>query len=143
MLHTFLRTGLLGRCPGCEQQSMFVGVYEVPTRCSRCELQYQVGDGAWLGAIAIGYGFGVIVAIIAAFVELIWGPIRAAGLDPMWTIAAGALVATAAGYRPAKSIWFALLFRFGLMAWPDGSASDGTRRPAVARSSQPRLASES
>ena len=131
MLHILLQTGLLGRCPGCEERSMFDGVYEVPRHCPRCDLQYQVGDGAWLGAIAIGYGFGVIAAIIAVFVELIWGPIRAAGLDPMWTIAIGGLVATAVGYRPAKSIWFALLFRFGFMRWPDGTATDGTRRPVA------------
>lgn len=107
---------------------MFSGLYEVPERCESCGLQYQVGEGAWLGAIAIGYGFGVIAAIIAVFVELIWEPIRSAGLDPMWTIAISSLIVTAASYRPAKAIWFALLFRFGFMRWPDGSASDGTRR---------------
>lgn len=128
MLHTLLHSGLLGRCPNCEQQSMFRGFYDIPRRCSYCDLQYQVGEGAWLGAVAIGYGIGVIAAIIAVFVELIWGPIRAAGLDPMWTIAVGALVATALGYRPAKSIWFSLLFRFGLMRWPDGTPTDGKRR---------------
>jgi uncharacterized protein (DUF983 family) len=128
MLRILLRTGLLGLCPGCEQQSMFTGFYDVPRECSACGLRYQVGDGAWLGAIAIGYGFGVIAAILAVFVELIWGPIRAAGLDPMWTIAVLGLVATALGYRPAKGIWFALLFRFGFMAWPDGTPSDGTQR---------------
>ena len=76
----------------------------------------------------IGYGFGVIAAILAVFIELVWGPIAAAGLDPMWTIAIAALVVTALSYRLAKGIWFSLLFRFGLMAWPDGTASDGTRR---------------
>ena len=131
MFRTLLNTGLRGRCPGCEAESMFVGLYEIPERCSRCELQYQVGAGAWLGAIAIGYGFGVIAAIIVAYSELIWGPIRSLGLDPMWTIAAGALVVTAARYRPAKSIWFALLFRFGFMQWPDGTVSDGTPRTVV------------
>ena len=131
MLQTLLRTGLRGDCPGCEAQSMFTGLYEIPTRCSRCDLQYQVGEGAWLGAIAIGYGFGVVGAILAVFVELIWGPIRAAGLDPMWTIAVFGLVVTAVGYRPAKSIWFALLFRYGFMRWPDGTPTDGTPRQAA------------
>ncbi|MDA0351143.1 MAG: DUF983 domain-containing protein [Chloroflexi bacterium] len=113
---------------------MFTSYYEIPVRCSHCDLQYQVGEGAWLGAIAIGYGFGVIAAIIVVFVELIWGPIRAAGLDPMWTIAIGALVVTAVSYRLAKAIWFTLLFRFGFMRWPDGTPTDGTplREPADA-----------
>ncbi len=113
---------------------MFTGFYEIPTTCSVCELQYQVGEGAWLGGVAIGYGFGVIAAIIAVFVELLWGPIAATGLDPMWTIASGALVVTALSYRLAKGIWFSLLFQFGLMRWPDGTASDGRRRvPEPAR----------
>lgn len=134
MLQTLLRVGIRGRCPGCDEQSMFTGFYDIPRQCSRCELQYQVGDGAWLGAIAIGYGFGAIAAIIATFVELLWGPIRATGLDPMWTIAVGALIVTAIGYRPAKSIWFALQFQYGFMRWPDGTPTDGTRRtPTVER----------
>jgi len=131
MLRTLFRTGLLGECPGCGQQSMFTGLHEIPERCSGCDLQYQVGAGAWLGAIAIGYAFGVITAILAVFVELIWGPIRAVGLDPMWTIAVASLFVTGAAYRPAKGIWFVLLFRYGLMRWPDGTPSDGSRRDPV------------
>ena len=128
MLRTLLRTGLLGRCPGCAERSLFQGYYDVPLTCSNCELRYQVGDGAWLGAIAIGYGFGAIFAILVAVIELVWAPIRASQLDPLWTIAVASLLVTALGYRPAKSIWFALLYLFGFMRWPDGSAS-GTARP--------------
>ena len=128
MIRLFFRSGLQGSCPGCEQQPMFTGLYEIPKSCSVCGLRYHVGEGAWVGAVAIGYGFGVIAAIIAVFIELIWGPIAAVGRDPMWTIAIAALMVTALGYRPAKGIWFSLLFRFSLMRWPDGTASDGTRR---------------
>lgn len=126
MLRTLLRTGLLGRCPGCTGHSMFSGYYDIPVACPNCRLQYQVGEGAWLGAIAIGYGFGALFAILAAVVELTWAPLRAAGLDPLWTIAVLGLVVTALGYRPAKSIWFSLLFTFGFMRWPDGTASNAT-----------------
>ena len=116
MLRTLVRTGLLARCPGCAERSLFDGFYDVPVTCSNCQLRYQVGDGAWLGAIAIGYGFGAIFAILVAAVELIWEPIRGAGLDPLWAIAIASLVVTAIGYRPAKSIWFALLYLYGLHA---------------------------
>jgi len=126
MLRTLLRSGLLGRCPGCSERSMFTGFYDIPVACQNCQLQYQVGEGAWLGAIAIGYGFGAVFAILAAAIELIWAPIRGAGLDPLWTIAVLGLLTTAVGYRPAKSIWFSLLFTFGFMRWPDGSASNAT-----------------
>ena len=43
----------------------------------------------------------------------------ALGLPPMWTIAAISLVATVIGYRPAKAIWFALLYEWGFMARGD------------------------
>lgn len=129
MLRTLLRTGLRGRCPGCVERSMFTGFYDIPITCPNCQLQYQVGDGAWLGAIAIGYGFGAIFAILAAAVELTWAPIRGAGLDPMWTIAVLGLMTTALTYRPAKSIWFSLLYIYGLMRWPDGTASSTAPHP--------------
>ena len=128
MLRTLVQTGLRGRCPGCEQRSMFTDLFEIPEHCPVCGLRYQIHDGAWVGAIAVGYGFGVIAALLATFAELTWGPIRAAGLDPMWTIAVASLVVTGLAYRPAKSLWFSLLFRFGFMTWPDGTSSDGTRR---------------
>ena len=129
MLRTLLRTGLLGQCPGCAERSLFDGFYGVPVTCPHCELQYQVGDGAWLGAVAIGYGFGALFSILAAAIELTWAPIRGAGLDPLWTIAVAGLLVTAVGYRPAKSIWFSLLYLYGFMRWPDGTASSPAGRP--------------
>lgn len=129
MLRTLLRTGILGRCPGCTERSMFIGYYDIPVACSNCQLQYQVGEGAWLGAVAIGYGFGTLFAILAAAVELTWSPIRETGLDPLWTIAVASLVVTAATYRPAKSIWFSLLYIYGFMRWPEGTASNAARPP--------------
>jgi len=129
MLRTLIRTGLLARCPSCDRRSLFTGFYDVPVACPDCAVVYQVGEGAWLGAIAIGYGFGALAAMLAAFVELTWSPIREAGLDPLWTIAVAALIVTAIGYRPAKAIWFALLFIYGFMRWPDGTATTEPRPP--------------
>jgi hypothetical protein len=86
-------------------------------------LQYQVGDGAWLGAITIGYGFGAIFAILAAVTEMTWSPIWDAGLDQLWAIPAASLVAIAVDYRLAKSLWFSLMYTFGLMRCPNGTSS--------------------
>jgi hypothetical protein len=41
------------------------------------------------------------------------------------------VAATAIGYRSAKAIWFALLYRYGFMRWPDGTPSGGTPRRAA------------
>lgn len=113
---------------------MFSGYYSMHARCGNCGLRYQTSSGAWLGAIAIGYGIGALAAIVLTVVEVTWRPIRELGLDPMWTIAVVSLVMTAVGYRWAKGIWFALLHRWDFMAYgdmppgppPDASTRGGT-----------------
>ena len=120
--HSFWRAAVLGRCPHCGQTSMFKGYYDMHRRCAVCDLRYEAESGAWLGALALGYGIGAMVAIVLAAIEVTWAPIRELGIDPMWTIAALALVATAIGYRPAKSAWLFLLYHFGFMAFGDEPA---------------------
>lgn len=130
-LRTLWRTGMMGRCPECGRTPMFASLYALHERCAICDTRYETAPGAWLGAIAIGYGLGALVAIMLAFVEVRWAPLRAAGLDPMWTIAVVSLLATALGYRPAKAVWFALLYEGGFMA--RGDAPPGPRPPRQPR----------
>lgn len=113
------RAGVLGRCPACGRTSMFSGYASMHERCAECDLRYQTSSGAWLGALAIGYGIGALMGMGLAFVELTWRPIRDVGWEPMWVIAAASLLATVAGYRWAKGIWFALLYRWDFMAFGD------------------------
>jgi uncharacterized protein (DUF983 family) len=105
---------------------MFRGYIELYERCPNCGVRYEVESGAWLGAIALGYAVGALVAVILGVVELTWHPIAEAGLDPLWTITIVALVVTVPGYRPAKGFWFALLWLFGFTedAPPEASARD-------------------
>ncbi|MYA20672.1 MAG: DUF983 domain-containing protein [Chloroflexi bacterium] len=110
-----------GRCPSCLRVSMFAGFYELHETCRVCGVRYQGSDGAWLGAIAVGYAIGVIFVVALGMAELLWGPIRALGLDPLWTIAIASLPVTGLGYRPAKGLWFALLYLGGFVV-PDGTA---------------------
>ncbi len=98
---------------------MFAGYYTMHERCTNCDLRYQAESGAWLGALALGYGIGALVAIGLAVLELTLEPIRALGLPVMWTIAIAALLATLIGYRPAKAAWFVLLYHYGFMAFGD------------------------
>jgi uncharacterized protein (DUF983 family) len=136
LLRSLWRAGVLGRCPSCARTSMFSGFIEMHRRCAECDLRYEAAPGAWLGALALGYGIGAIVAIALSLAEVAWRPIRDAGLDPMWTIAIVSLLATALGYRWAKGVWFALLYRWDFMAFGDappgpqtGSAPSRPREP--------------
>jgi uncharacterized protein (DUF983 family) len=117
-----LRAVLRNRCPHCGETRLFTGYYTMQRRCAVCDIRYEAESGAWLGALALGYGIGALVAIVLAWIEVLWGPIRDLGLPPMWTIAVTALLATLAGYRPAKAAWFVLLYHYGFMAFGDEPA---------------------
>lgn len=132
-LRTAWRTVLRGRCPACGDAPMFSGFLALHERCSNCDLRFQTSSGAWLGALALGYGIGAIVALAVAFLELWLGPIREAGLHPVWTILAIALLATLAGYRWAKATWFALLYLYDFMAYGDAPPGPSLRSSSPTR----------
>ena len=98
---------------------MFRGFYELHETCDVCGVRHQGSPGAWLGVTALGYGIGAVFVVALGMMELLWGPLRALGLDPLWTIALASLPVTALAYRPAKGLWFALLYLGGFVV-PDG-----------------------
>ena len=108
-------------------------------RCANCNLRYETSSGAWLGAIAIGYGIGALVAIALALVEVRFRPLRDAGLDPAWTTVIVALVATAATYRWAKAIWFSLLYQWDFMAFGDDPPGPPPVNPGGSQPVEPRV----
>ncbi len=121
-LHTFWRTGVLGRCPECGRTSMFRSFYDLHETCAVCGTRFESSSGEWLGGTAIGYGIGAIVGFLFVLIEMRWAPFASLGLSTMWTmatIAAISLVATVVGYRPAKAMWFALLYEWGFMSRGD------------------------
>ncbi|MFA7250365.1 MAG: DUF983 domain-containing protein [Dehalococcoidia bacterium] len=126
-LRTLWRTGVLGRCPRCGQTSMFNSFYGLHERCAVCGTRFESNSGEWLGGTAIGYAIGALVALVLALIEVSWAPFRSLGLSPMWAIAAISLVATVVGYRPAKAMWFALVYEMGFMA-SDGPPSGAPPR---------------
>ncbi len=117
-LRTFTRTAVRGRCPHCGSGAMFRGYYSMHERCAACGTRFETSDGAWLGAVAVGYAFGAAFGIVAAVIEIAWHPIAGTGLDPTWTIAIASLPVTVVCYRPAKGLWFGLLYLFGFMDTP-------------------------
>ncbi len=111
----------LGRCPACGRASMFRSLWELHERCPSCGVRHELEEGGWLGAVAIGYGIAALAAMLATVVELNAHALARAGLDPMWTIALGAIPVTVFAYRPAKGLWFTLLYLYGLAGEPDAS----------------------
>lgn len=93
---------------------MFKDFWELHERCPVCSIRHEIASGAWLGSVAIGYGFGALFAFGLGLIELLYHPIAEAGLNPLWTIAIVSTPVTALLYRPAKGLWFALLYLYGL-----------------------------
>jgi uncharacterized protein (DUF983 family) len=102
-----------GLCPACRRHSMFRGWIELYERCPVCGVRYAVESGAWLGAIAVGYAIGALIAVALTILEVTAHPLARLGLDPMWAVAVVGLVVTGLAYRPAKGLWFALLWIYG------------------------------
>jgi uncharacterized protein (DUF983 family) len=107
-----LALGLLGRCPSCQRHSMFRGWIELHERCPNCGLKYEVESGAWLGTMAIAYAVGAAVAVAMTLIEVRWHPLVSAGLSPLWVIPIAGIVSVLPAYRPAKGLWFALLWLY-------------------------------
>ena len=104
---------------------MFRGYYAMHERCPNCGLLYEVESGAWIGTMAVGYGVGALVVLLLTFVELAYQPLDRLGLDPFWTIPVVAALVTLVAYRPAKGLWFALLWLYGFTEDGPGNAREG------------------
>lgn len=98
--------GLRLRCPNCGGATLFAHWLKMHEYCARCGLQFEYGEGFFLGALTVNYfvtGSLVVVIVIAAIVHLISVP-----------LAMALAVVTAIGfpvlfYPAAKSLW--------LMTW--------------------------
>jgi uncharacterized protein (DUF983 family) len=107
---------------------MFRGFATLYERCPNCSIRYEREDGAWLGATALGYMVGALVAVFLGLAELRWHPIGELGLHPLGTIIVVSLLVTVPAYRPAKGVWFALLwlYEFTDEAEPPAGAEPST-----------------
>ncbi len=113
------RAMVLGRCPHCGGSKMFRDYLSLHDRCPVCDLRYEAERGAWLGGLALGYTVGATVALLLAMIEMRWHLIAGTGLDPIWTVAVASLASTWPAYRPAKGLWFAMLYHWDFMAFGD------------------------
>jgi uncharacterized protein (DUF983 family) len=120
----------LGTCPACGRASMFRSLWELHTHCPACGVRHELAEGSWLGAVAVGYSIGALFAMALAVIELRTHVIANAGLDPLWTIALSSIPATVLAYRPAKGLWFVLLYLFGLAGEPDAPPAESSAEGA-------------
>jgi uncharacterized protein (DUF983 family) len=60
--------GFIGRCPNCEEGSMFEGFRRLKPTCSVCGVRFERRDGESLGAMMFMLGFAEIVSVVGFFV---------------------------------------------------------------------------
>jgi uncharacterized protein (DUF983 family) len=99
--------GLLGRCPRCGKGRLFEGFLTVRPRCEACNLDFSFADSADGPAVFVSFLSGVIVAVAALAVELLYAP-------PYWVHALLwvplVLLTTLLPLRPAKGLLIALQY---------------------------------
>lgn len=106
------RTTLTGRCPACERASAFAGVYQLHETCPNCGVRFERDEGSFLGALAVGYGFAILVLIAYLLVV-----IPRYGLSD--AVVVGLVVVTVLSvlvvYRPAKAWWLWWMWAAGFV----------------------------
>jgi uncharacterized protein (DUF983 family) len=102
-----IMAGLLGRCPRCGKGRLFEGFLTVRPRCESCNLDFSFADSADGPAVFVSFLSGVIVAVAALAVELLYAP-------PYWVHALLwvplILITTLLPLRPAKGLLIALQY---------------------------------
>lgn len=107
-----LRRGLRQRCPNCGRNTLFQpGRWLTPNRvCPHCGMEFERGEGFFLGAMTINYGVAVFGAVVPL---LLLGTYEVVSFR---TALAAAIVCGIALpillYRPARSWWLMCYFYF-------------------------------
>jgi uncharacterized protein (DUF983 family) len=106
---SFLRAGLLCRCPNCGKGRLYLGYLKVVEACSKCGLELRKHDAGDGPAVFVVLLVGAIIVALALWVEISYQP-------PYWVhvvIWAPAILGGCLGaLRPAKAILIALQFKY-------------------------------
>ena len=82
-----LARGAKGRCPNCGEASLFAHGLTLHKACPKCGLEFERGEGFFLGSMSINYGVTIIAYLVPVLILYLAGVLPAgAGLD-----AAGAI----------------------------------------------------
>ena len=113
---SFLRAGLLCRCPKCGRGRLYEGYLKVAEKCAQCGFElrkHDAGDGPAVFVVLI---VGAIIVGLALWVEIVYQP-------PYWVhlvIWAPAILGGCLGaLRPAKALLIAVQFKHKVLEFDD------------------------
>ena len=105
-----LRRGLRNACPNCGRKTLFrAGRWFEPNRvCPHCGMEFERGDGFFLGAMTLNYGLAVFGAVAPL---LLLGTVGVVSFGVALTLAVlCGLTLPIALYRPTRSWWLMCYF---------------------------------
>src|SRR5690349_20459994 len=73
-----LSRGLHNRCPNCGESSLFASAFTLHKACPKCGLEFERGEGFYLGSMSINYGVTIGVCLVPLLVLGWTGVISAA-----------------------------------------------------------------
>jgi len=105
----FIR-GMRNRCPNCGGHGLFAHGLSLHKSCPGCGLEFERGEGFFLGSMSINYGVTIVVCLVPLLILGLTGvltPIWAAGLAVV-----GAIVFPMLFYRSSRSWWLMAFYCF-------------------------------
>ena len=98
---------LLLRCPRCGRAPVFRRFVVMNDQCAECQLDFDRGDGYWLGAMMFNMAFS-LGFVLLAFAAAIWLTSPAPDWDPTIIVTVAAAAAGPLVFFPfSRTLWMA------------------------------------
>jgi uncharacterized protein (DUF983 family) len=105
------------KCPECHKGDLFVNqnpysmkdFFEMPKRCSNCNLKYDAEPGFFFGAMFVSYALSIIVA------GFTWALLTILSIDFLkiiWAIVVVLILAIPVIFKLSRAIWLNFFFHF-------------------------------
>lgn len=98
-----LKRGLSNRCPNCGEKSLFKSGLNMNKACPHCGLEFERGEGFFLGSMSINYGVTLTCCLTPILLLWVFGVIP--GILAIVLSFIGALGFPLLFYRSSRSWW--------------------------------------
>ncbi|MGH8016805.1 MAG: DUF983 domain-containing protein, partial [Opitutaceae bacterium] len=95
--------GMKNRCPNCGESPLFRRGFTLHRECPRCGLEFERGEGFFLGSMTVNYGLTILLFLVPVLLLGISGVLPAS-----WAVGlaiAGAILVPMLIYRSSRSWW--------------------------------------
>ncbi|HEX9781758.1 MAG TPA: DUF983 domain-containing protein [Opitutaceae bacterium] len=102
--------GLRNRCPNCGESGLFERAFSLHKACPKCGLEFERGEGFFLGSMSINYGVTIVVFLLPVLIFGLTGV-----LSPEWAVGlaiAGTILFPVLFYRSSRSLWLMAFYLF-------------------------------